>query len=299
MEKLYIQLLGKFAANFEGQPVVGLDGLKVQELLSYLLINRNQPHHRERLATLLWGECETVANAKQYLRKAIWKLQAALDKTCFCRALDVDHNWIEIRATPDYWLDIAALEEQFAVVKTMRGHQLSARQVESLEAVIGACHGDLLEGRYYDWCIYERERYKLMELLILDRLTEYFESIDDFDTACLYALRILQQDPARERTHRQLIRLRYKAGDRTGALRQYHHCEETLLAELGVVPGPKTVALYRQICSVHPAPANGAAPVAARMTSLADDLTRLNTLLLETQRQVSENIEQIKLLQQD
>jgi len=63
----------------------------------------------------------------------------------------------------------------------------------------------------------------------------------------LYGDCSLNCDPARERTHRRLMRLRYLAGDRTGALRQYERCREFLNTELNVMPSAFTEKLCQDI----------------------------------------------------
>ena len=55
-----------------------LESRKAEELLAYLLLNRDQPQARERLADMLWGET-FQDQANNYLRKALWQLQSALD----------------------------------------------------------------------------------------------------------------------------------------------------------------------------------------------------------------------------
>ena len=65
----------------------------------------------------------------------------------------------------------------------------------------------------------------------------------------MYAGNILKYDPARERTHRQLMRIYYLLGDRTAALRQYERCVGALKRELGVNPERRTVDLHQQIKS--------------------------------------------------
>ena len=58
---------------------------------------------------------------------------------------------------------------------------------------------------------------------------------------------ILQYDRAREHTHQQMMHLYYRAGYRTGALRQYERCVTSLREELDVGPSRRTIALYEQI----------------------------------------------------
>jgi DNA-binding SARP family transcriptional activator len=45
------------------------------------------------------------------------------------------------------------------------------------------------------------------------------------------------------------MRLRYLAGDRTGAIRQFERCREALREEFGIAPGERTRLLYEQLKS--------------------------------------------------
>ena len=53
MNMLRIRLFRKFQAELDGRALRELEALKVQELLCYLLLNRERPYHRESLAGLL------------------------------------------------------------------------------------------------------------------------------------------------------------------------------------------------------------------------------------------------------
>lgn len=86
-----------------------------------------------------------------------------------------------------------------------------------------------------------------MYLVMLDKLMEFCEAQQQYETGLAYGSRILRHDPARERTHRRLMRLHCMSGDRTSALRQYQHCVVALEEELGVRPARPTEALYEQI----------------------------------------------------
>ena len=58
------------------------------------------------------------------------------------------------------------------------------------------------------------------------RLTDHCLTRGDLARGLVHGNRLLQLDPAREVTHRQLMRLYAGAGDRTGALRQYRRCAQ-------------------------------------------------------------------------
>jgi hypothetical protein len=86
-----------------------------------------------------------------------------------------------------------------------------------------------------------------MYLTMLDKLMGYSEAHHEYEAGILYGARVLLFDRAREHTHRQLMRLQYLAGNRTGALRQYERCLIALEQELGVKPARSTTILYDQI----------------------------------------------------
>jgi DNA-binding SARP family transcriptional activator len=54
--RLELRALGKFAASVGDNPVTGLDGRRAQELLTFLVLNRERVFARDVLAETLWAE---------------------------------------------------------------------------------------------------------------------------------------------------------------------------------------------------------------------------------------------------
>lgn len=250
MPPLRISLFGKLSIQYDNQAPVTLEVRRAQELLCYLLLYREQRHEREKLATLFWGDKDT-AQAKRYLRQVLWQTQASLNSSWQEgeQLLAVAHERIGINPQASYWLDVAILEQAFAQAAQTQGRDLTAAQVELLQKAVQLYTGDLLEGWYNDWCIYERERYQSMYLTLLDKLLAYSEAQQAYAAGFAYGAQILRYDRAREQTHRQLMRLYYLAGNRTAAIHQYAACVGALREELNVEPAKSTVALYKKICS--------------------------------------------------
>lgn len=305
MSGMKIHLFGKFSVSRDEQPVQGFDALKEQELLTYLLINRNRPHSREILAGLLWGEVPTE-KSKKYLRQALWHLQAALEAQPRGEGgavLSVEHNWVQLNTVNGLWLDVAVFERAFMQTHDSAGAGLAADCVESLQEAVQLYRGDLLEGWYHDWCLYERERLQNMYLGMLDKLMCYYEAHQKFELGLLYGSIILRYDRAHERTHRHLMNLQYLSGNRTAALRQFERCVAALDEELGVKPDRHTTALYQKIRAAdgeHDALATHAAPESdeAGAVSLNDVLRRLKliqSVLTEIQRSVQRDIKSVEL----
>jgi DNA-binding SARP family transcriptional activator len=159
----------------------------------------------------------------------------------------IDNDWIQINISRDFWLDVAEFEKVFQLVKGKKVQELSSRYVKMLEYAISLYQGDLLEGCYQDWCIFERERFQTMHLILLDKLVQFCELHQNYEAGLTYGLEILRQDHAYERTHRQLMRLYLMAGNRSQALHQYERCVVALREELGVEPSERTKHLYQQI----------------------------------------------------
>jgi two-component SAPR family response regulator len=126
------------------------------------------------------------------------------------------------------WLDVEVFERAFMLVQRQRGADSTRAHVESLQEAVQLYRGDLLEGWYQDWCLYERERLQNMYLVMLDKLMCHCEAMREFELGLFYGSQILRYDRAHERTHRQLMSLQYLSGDRTAALRQFERCVAAL-----------------------------------------------------------------------
>lgn len=247
MSKLQFRLFGKFAASDGHDTLKGLEAAKDQELLSYLLIHRQQHHSREALAGLLWSENSTE-RSKKYLRQALWHLQAVLEgSTGGEKIVLVEHDWLKLNPANRPWCDVAEFEDAFTRAEGIAGNQLDEDMAHTLKQAVALYHDDLLVGWYYDWILFERERLQNKYLIMLDKLLRYSSEQREYEAGQSYGELILRHDPAQERAHRQLMKLYYTAGDRTAALRQYGRCVKALKEELGVPPERRTTGLYEKI----------------------------------------------------
>lgn len=248
MEPIRISMFGTLRVQQGKVDLPGFEARKVQELLCYLLLHRDQVQNRERLASLFWGN-QTTANSRKYLRQTLWQLQSALEPRTGANepALLADDECIRINPAAPLWVDVAALEDAFLAVQRIHGAQLSEAQAEALEGAVSIYQADLLEGWYSDWCIFERERLQSIYLGALDKLVTGCEARQEYGRGIEHAAAILRCDRARERTYRNMMRMHYLAGDRTRALRDFEMCVAALKDELGVDPARSTVALYEEI----------------------------------------------------
>ena len=249
MDGLQVFLFGRLSVKWAGEEAVGFEAKKVQELFAYLLIYRTRTHSREVLAELLWGDRQS-AQSRKYLRQALWQLQGVLERASISdgdHLLDVDPEWVRLNSSARLWLDVVEVERAYAQAQGLAGSDLTDECAHALEKAVQLYRGDLLEGCYQDWCIFERERLQSIYLAMLDKLTQCCEVHRRYEPGLAYGAQALRYDRARERTHRRMMRLYYLAGDRTSALRQYEQLVRALREELDVTPARRSVELFEQI----------------------------------------------------
>lgn len=293
MSSLRFRLLGKFTACLDAKQIRGLEASKDQELLSYLLIHRSRQHSRETLAALLWSDTSTE-KSKKYLRQSLWHLQGALNSTESGDLLLVDHDWLSLNPGADIWTDVAEFEAAYVIAEGVPGRQLEAAAATRLQHAVQLYQDDLLPGSYQDWILFERERFQNMYLLMLDKLIGYLQHHGQYEVAQGYGATILRYDPARERTHRQLMHLYFLAGDRTSAVRQYERCVLALKQELGVRPERRTVELYDRIRSDRMSYPDTARNVDSLSPDILNRLRQLSAIVSGVQRRIQRDIKAVE-----
>ena len=247
---LRIRLLGELDLRLGEVPLPPLGSARAESLLAYLLLHRDAPQPRQRLAFLLWPD-SSEPQARTNLRHLLHVLRRALPD--LDRFLEVTPRALRWREDAAWWLDVAAFEDAIA-----RADQAGRadRELAALRQAAELYGGDLLEGSYDEWLVGEREQLRRRHLQALDRLVELLEARGEHAKAIGYAERVLGEDPLREAAYRVLMRLHDARGDRARALRVYHACAAALERELSVEPSAATRRAYEALL---PAPAEPAA----------------------------------------
>ena len=243
-----IKLLGTGQAFYDGKAITGFPGQQHCLLFYYLLLNRQIPHTREQVAAVFWGDSPSSL-ARKHLRNTLWRLSQAFRSVgaSLDELIAIQEDYIAFAKTNTYRLDIDEFETASRLSLDHSSQELSPEQVSQLEIAADLYKGDLLEGVYEDWCLYERERLRLAFLNILIRLMEYHGRNGNYERGLQHGQRILLLDPTRERVHRQMMMIHWLAGDREAALLQYRSCCEILQTELGITPVQETQHLHETI----------------------------------------------------
>ncbi len=301
MNAMRVHLFGRFRVESDQGELAGLEACKEQTLLGYLLLHQERPHSREVLASLLWGNY-TTAQSRKYLRQAIWHINSQLQEQrngSGATLIVAEQEWVQLNHDLDLWVDALAFEETCAWVRGTPSHEMSDEGVKALQTAAQIYVGDFLEGCYEDWCILERERLQNMYLGLLGKLLQSCEARHEYEAGLAYGHAILRYDRAHERTHRQLMRLYYMAGNRTDALRQFQRCATALREELDVEPSRLTIELHEQIRAdrldeLSPAPDEAKSAGPTTLPEILAHLKRLQSLMDGIQGELRRDIDMVQ-----
>ncbi len=231
MHDLRFRLFGFLELHAGAQALPKPPTLKSQSLLAYLLVHRQQPHPREYLAEMFWGD-RPEEKAMHSLATSLWHIRRCLGDGLILS----DQRTVQFDPQADLWLDA----DVFAALA-------ASKDLVHLREATALYRGEFLAGFYDDWVISERYRLELLHVEALARLMAGCEAQGDHETALATALRLLECDPLREDAHRLAMRAYCHLGQRNAALDQYRRCQEVMQKELGAEPMPETVELYKNI----------------------------------------------------
>jgi len=242
-QKLRLRLMGEFALTHGAGLSVAIASRKNRALLAILAMSPDQRASRERLAALLWGEHDDNA-ARNSLRQALASLRKELEAIAQS-PLDPLDDQIVLRPG-------ACAVDALTILEAARGGNLDA-----LRTAATLCRGELLEDvavneeAFENWLSGQRARLAAAAA----RLFEQLASMETGEARVEAAQRLVELDPLREASHRQLMMALAATGERALALRQYEMCRKVLQDELGVAPAAETQALRQRITASEASPA--------------------------------------------
>lgn len=230
---LRIVLFGSPKFSYRDVPIKISAPPKTVPLLAYLLLHSG-PVKRETVAFTLWPdntEQEAGANLRRHIHRLVQSLPAA----------DPDEPWIYTEASTLQWNDRAKTSCDVTDFRRL------SKAPDSYAEAVALYRGDLLDNVYDDWLFPHREELRNQYLAMCTHLLMESRQRRDANAAIAYAQKILHVDSWREDALRQLMAVRYEAGDRAGALAEYDKFGQRLRAEMSLDPMPETEALAQLI----------------------------------------------------
>lgn len=247
MTTLSLSCFGPPRVELDGQPV-HIANQKALALLVYLAM-AGSTQRRDTLAALLWPD-HGQRRARTYLRQALYALTQALGDHPF----ETSREAIGLCADMALHVDVLQFQAACEAVETAEEDELTRADVTQLEAIVTHYRDGFLAGfnlpdcpRFDRWCHVQSESIRRQLAEILQMLAAWHATHHAYDEAITHARRWLALDPLHEESHRTLMRLYARSGQRAAAVRQYEQCVERLNDELGLAPDEQTRALYDDI----------------------------------------------------
>ncbi|MDP9069694.1 MAG: AAA family ATPase, partial [Actinomycetota bacterium] len=220
-----LRVLGGFVVTIDGAPVDGTawKSRRAVQLVELLALAPNRRLSTEQVMDALWPDLGPGA-ARANLHKAATLARQAMGSR---EGVVLRGDTVTLWPSADVRVD---LEEFEAAAR----RALSSGEPAACVAVVTRFGGDLLpEERYEEWAVAPRER---VQRLYLDLLR----------VGRLWA-ELAEADPTDEAAHRELMEEHFEAGRLHAAIRQFQRLRTVLTRELGLLPTPQTLALYRRI----------------------------------------------------
>jgi len=208
-----------------------------RSLIAYLLLNRNRPADRRRLAFTFWpGTTESAA--RRNLRQYLHHLRTALEPA--------DPDGV-LLITEGSSIQFSPKVELALDVETFLQETRPEASGEELKHALSLYTGDLLEDIYDDWCVPERERLRQTWLEALDRYSQILQGSGKINEALSIVQKWVSAEPFDETAQRSLMSLYAMSGERAKAIQTYQTFAQSLSFELDTEPLPETQALLQSI----------------------------------------------------
>jgi DNA-binding SARP family transcriptional activator len=220
-----VTLLGEFAVRVDRRSVdeTAWKSRRAVQLVALLALAPNRRLTSEEVMDALWPDLPPEAARANLHKTATLARQAMGSKQAVVLSGDVVSLWPAAEVRIDAHEFATAAQRAFAAGDPSECAEV-ARQ---LSGVV------LPQERYEEWAARPRERVQRLHLDLLR-------------TGGLWP-ELCEADPTDEAAHRELMQEYFHAGRLHAAIRQFQRLRTVLAREVGVLPSPQTLALYRQI----------------------------------------------------
>ena len=239
---LDFRVLGPFEVH-DGERQLALGGTRQRSVLAILALNAGETVSGDRLIDELWGD-QPPADAQTALQQHVSRLRKALEP----------HAVLVTRA-PGYVLEVTPEQldlERFRALSEQGRRELDADEPDEAAQTLrralalwrGSPFADLANEAFAVEAarVLDEERLAALETRIAADLArgQHAELVGELTS-------LVRANPLRERLRAQQMLALYRSGRQSEALDAYADARQTLVAELGLEPGPELQELQQAI----------------------------------------------------
>jgi predicted ATPase/DNA-binding SARP family transcriptional activator len=242
-----IEMLGRLGLRQGSREITRFRTQKTASLLACLALHPSRSHPRDVLIEQFWPDSELTAG-RTNLSVALNALRRLLEPPGVPAGavLIADRSQVSLNPAA-FTTDVEEFEN---ALREAELETETANRVASWMTTLALYRGDLLPGYYEDWVLTERNRLRDVYLATLKNTVKGCADLRQPERAIEYAHRLVQADPFREESHRNLMRLFIAVGRPHDALHQYQELETLLRNELQAAPSAATRELAAQLSSL-------------------------------------------------
>ena len=255
-----IFLLGDFRVEYKSK-IVKLPTKQTKSVLAYLVLNRNRPIRREKLASLFWGrrqfadvygseddgeqgEENLERNVRASLRTALSAIRKELGNDIFLDDVDA----VQINPSRLVWIDAEKFRN---TAKEILAGSLTGVQLDELALYKGDLLNEFEDDPDEAWILPEREALRDLYRDAVLRMAQTMRSKGDYEKAIGYAQEALSVEPYNEAAYQHLMLCHFMLGQKNVALEQYRKLERALHDEFSesdsAAPSSETRNLFNRI----------------------------------------------------
>jgi DNA-binding SARP family transcriptional activator len=216
---------------------------KASALLVYLYLKRGRYIGRDELYEALWPEA--VHQPAGRLKQTVLVLRRLLGRSEIILESGGSYHF---NGLVEYWSDLEQFEQERLAARSLLVQGESAQALAHFEAALALRRGDLVpELAYEPWLAREAERHRADYLDTLDETARLLADRGDVGAAIGTLEQAIREEPLREHSHLELMRLLRRVGRDVDALRLYEGLQRRLAQRLQVAPGLELIELYHAI----------------------------------------------------
>jgi DNA-binding SARP family transcriptional activator len=260
------RVLGPLEIEDEGR-LLQLTGQRQRALLILLLLHANEVVATDRIVDDLWGGA-APRTATAALHNAVGQLRRVLGDDCL-----VTHHPGYVLRVDRSQVDALRFDD---LVRGARAEEPTAQACALRDALALWRGSALIDVGYESFAAAEASRLEELRLIAREELNDVELELGLHDALVPELESLVAANPLRERLWGQLMLALYRTGRQGDASQAYQNARRTLLAELGIEPGPALKQLHGAIIRQEiDVPTGRRARLSAGVDELADVATAI------------------------
>ena len=236
-------MLGRVDALADGR-AIALRGSKQRAVLAMLALRANRTVSADELIDGLWGD-DPPASAAKNLQLYVSQLRKAFGADGAGGSIVTHGRGYELRVPEDA---VDAIRFERLVEEAARAPAGAAEANGAASAALELWRGaPLADVTSEPFAAPEIGRLEELHLRAIELAIDAELAAGRHDEVIARLGELIAEEPLRERLHAQRMLALYRAGRQSDALNAYRHARETLVAQIGVEPGPELQRLQAAV----------------------------------------------------